>query len=80
MLRALLPATLIPFIVTIGSGVAAQDNQHSKVIVFSEPGFRAADSAAPAPKQLSTLVPTAAIVGTDQLSSALTAADSRLSE
>ncbi|HXJ85848.1 MAG TPA: hypothetical protein VMS18_03465 [Candidatus Binatia bacterium] len=75
MLRITLPATLILLIVASRSAVLAQNRQ---VIVFSEPGFPAADSAAPATQQLTALFPTEATVKADQLHDALSAADSRL--
>src|ERR1700728_5253519 len=45
----------------------------SSVVVFSEPGFPAADSAAPSPQQLAAISPDAQLAGADQLPAALTA-------
>ena len=78
MLRALLFARLLLFLIAIlftGSVVLAENRG---VTVFSEAAFPAADSVAPSAQQLAALFPAAASVGADQLDHALSAADSRL--
>src|SRR5215469_5637171 len=50
----------------------------SGVVVFSEPGFPVADSAAPTPQQLTTSLPGARTAGADQLGEALARSSSRL--
>jgi len=78
MLRALLFARFLLFLIAIlftGSVVLAENRG---VTVFSEAAFPAADSVAPSAQQLAALFPAAASVGADQLDHALSAADSRL--
>ena len=50
----------------------------SAVVVFSEPGFPAADSAAPSPQQLSAMLPGAQQADADHLRDALAAPSTRL--
>lgn len=77
MLRALFVSRFVfLFIVIFAGSVVLAENRD--VIVFSEPGFPAADSATPTPQQLTALFPSAETVAADQLRQALSAGASRL--
>lgn len=56
--------------------MAAQD--FSQAVVFSEPGFPSADSAAPSSQQLASLLPGARFASTKELSASLNAPTARL--
>jgi hypothetical protein len=77
MPRAILSAFLI--IVVLGSkAVLLAQSEANDVVVFSEPGFLAVDSAAPSEPQLTSLFPAARKMGADQLTAALSSQSSRL--
>jgi hypothetical protein len=78
MLRAHLFARLVLLLIVLIFIRPLALAENTGVIVFSEAGFPAADSSAPTTQQLASLFPTAALVGADQLSQALSATDSRL--
>src|SRR5580700_5533263 len=50
----------------------------SAAVIFSEPGFPAADSASPSPQQVSAILPGAQQADADHLQDALTAPSTRL--
>lgn len=75
MRRAILFAALLALFLLRGAPSLAQS---SGVVVFSEPGFPASDSAAPSQQQLSALFPAATVVRADQLDGHLSSADSGL--
>ncbi len=66
------------FVCFVTRGFLAAQDKLPGVVVFSEPGFPVADSAAPDPAQLSASLPGAEIATADQLPSALAASSARL--
>ena len=71
----------IPFVVlmlVILSGTGAISAQNSNVVVFSEAGFPAVDSASPSRRQLGALFPTANTVAANRLREALAAPSAHL--
>jgi hypothetical protein len=57
----------------VSQAAGAAQSGLSSVVVFSEPGFPAADSAAPSPPQLAAISPDAQLASANQLPAALTA-------
>lgn len=58
---------MISVFLFFGPALLVAQNSTSNVVVFNEPGFPAADSAAPSGQQLASLFPGAKAVGADQL-------------
>jgi hypothetical protein len=65
------------FCVAAPGSLSAQNNM-SGVVLFSEPGFPAADSVAPTAPQLATMFPGAQLASADQLPPALAVSSARL--
>ena len=77
MRRAILFVLLIVAVLGSKALMLAQ-TEPNDVVVFSDPGFPGADSAAPSEPQLAALFPAASKIGADQLPAALSSQSSRL--
>lgn len=71
-------AVISALLILSGLGAAATETDQAQVVVFSEAGFPAADSATPSPEQLSTLFPNAKFSGANHLAEALAAPGARV--
>jgi hypothetical protein len=76
-MRKLVVFAVAAVLFLIGHVVFAQSGM-SSAVVFSEPGFPAADSASPSPQQLAAILPGAQQADADHLRDALAAASTRL--
>src|ERR1700751_3040104 len=77
MRRAILFVVVIVAVFGSKALMLAQ-SEANDVVVFSDPGFPAADSDAPSEPQLAALFPSASKIGADQLPAALSSQSSRL--
>ena len=77
MRKAIVFAVFALFSLVSQAALVAQSGM-SAAVVFSEPGFPAADSAGPSLQQLTTMLPGAQTASADQLSAALAAPATRL--
>ena len=75
--RSLRQLLTILFLLATPALLVAQSDM-SSVVVFSEQGFPAADSASPSPQQMAAALPGSQSVGADQLSAALAAPSAHL--
>ena len=78
MRKSLLLAVSAVFFFLVSPAALLAQADKSAVVVFSEPGFPAADSAIPSPQQLATMMPSAQLAGADHLQDALSAPTTRL--
>ena len=78
MRKSLLLAVSAVFFFLVSPAALLAQGDKSAAVVFSEPGFPAADSASPSPQQLATVLPSAQLAGADHLQDALSAPTTRL--
>src|SRR4029077_12658368 len=77
-MRRVILFVLFTFVVLGSWAFVLAQSEHSDVVVFGEPGFPSADSAAPSETQLEALFPAASRIRVDQLPAALSSQSSHV--
>lgn len=77
-MRKTLRIALVSLICSVSHGVLQAQSTASTAVVFSEPGFPAADSAAPSPQQVAAMFSGAQTANADQLATVLASSKTRL--